>query len=166
MARPYVGEIRLFACVTPPAGWLPCDGTVLPIGIYQLLYAQIGNEFGGVVGSTFALPDLRGRVPLHYDDKSYLFAGKGGEAQHRLTPPELGTHQHLLMASISTGSQVIPNGNLLAQSPAATPFYQPSDANRSAMDANQIGNTGGGGAHENMAPFVTLQFCIANDNVT
>ncbi|HET7064094.1 MAG TPA: tail fiber protein [Rudaea sp.] len=164
MAKPYVGEIRLFASVTPPAGWLPCDGTLLSVGSYPLLAKAIGYAFGGF-GPNFNLPDLQGRVPLHYAG-GYPFASKGGYAQVQLAVPALPTHTHSLRASNQQGTSVVPTGNVLAAAPAASPFYQPADANAAAMDSRQIGSTGGNGGHENMAPYVALQFCIAADNVT
>jgi len=162
MATPYLGEIRLFAGATPPPGWLPCDGTLLPIPGYDMLFRLIGSDYGGDGRNTFAVPDLRGRVPLcySYDKGGHSLAATGGEAQHTLKPNELGAHTHPLWATTAAGTSAIPTGCLLAASQVA-PFYQPMDGNRAAMDAGQILPAGGGGAHDNMAPFVTLQFCIS-----
>jgi microcystin-dependent protein len=164
MVKPYIGEIRLFACTTIPAGWLPCDGRSMQAGPNPLLFQAIKYAFGGF-GANFNLPDLSGRVPLHYNN-AYAFASKGGEAQHTLAVTELPPHSHFLLASSQPGTTVIPNGQMLARAPDATPFYHgAAQANVVAMDANQVGPTGGGGAHENMAPYLPLQFCIATDFV-
>src|SRR5215472_16589945 len=163
MAKPYVGEIRLFAGSTPPAGWMPCDGTSLGTGAYPLLWNAIGYTFGGF-GANFNLPDLQGRVPLHYT-AGYAFASTGGAAQVQLSAGQLTTHGHTLRASDQAGKTVVPTGSVLAVPPAATPFYQPGNAN-AAMDSRQIGGGGGNAAHENMSPYLAVQFCIATDNVT
>src|SRR5262249_34973706 len=129
------------------------------------LYQVIKTTFGGT-GGTFNLPDMRGRVPLHYGP-GRPFAKPGGVAQVTLDVSTLPQHSHLLWASSQPGNTVIPNGQQLAQAAAATPFYQqPDQANIVAMDSNEIGATGGVAAHENMAPYLPLQFCIATDNVT
>src|SRR5215469_17277900 len=108
MAKPYVGEIRLFASSAIPAGWLPCDGTSLGSGAYPLLWKAIGYAFGGF-GANFNLPDLQGRVPLHFT-AAYAFASKGGSAQVQLSVSQLPTHRHSLRASNQAGKTVVPTG--------------------------------------------------------
>jgi len=159
MADPYVGEIRIFANQAVPAGWLECNGATLQVADNKALFSLIGNFYGGDGVNTFALPDMRGRVPMQCNP-TYPFASTGGETTHTLVTAEMPTHSHALQASTASGTQATPAGNVLAVS-ITPPLYQPPDANRVQMDANQVGSAGGGAAHQNMQPYVALLFCIS-----
>src|SRR6267143_3034579 len=123
MAQPYVGEIRMFAGNFAPAGWMFCEGQLLPISENETLFNLIGTTYGGDGQSTFALPDLRGRVPIHMGTKAgttYQLAEKAGEESVTLTVQQIPAHSHaLLVSNNAVGLQTNPTGNVLAQSPQA-----------------------------------------------
>src|SRR5690242_1589019 len=112
VAQPYVGEIRMFAGNFAPAGWMFCEGQLLPISEYETLFQLIGTTYGGDGQSTFALPDLRGRIPLHQGN-SFILAETGGAEQITLTVSQIPAHSHPLLGSTGNGSQATPNSNVL-----------------------------------------------------
>src|SRR5512146_3581585 len=111
MAQPYVGEIRMFAGNFAPAGWMFCEGQMLPISEYETLFNLIGTTYGGDGQSTFALPDLRGRIPIHQGN-GFILAQNGGAEQVTLTVSQIAAHSHALLASGATGDQTSPGGNV------------------------------------------------------
>src|SRR5687767_12923588 len=113
MAEPFLSEIRLFSFVFAPKGWALCNGQLLPINQNQALFALLGTTFGGNGQTNFALPDLRGRVPIHVG-AGHLLGERGGEEAHTLSLAEVSAHTHLINASSSTGNNVDPAGRLLA----------------------------------------------------
>src|ERR1044072_1183979 len=115
MAQPYVGEIRMFAGNFAPAGWMFCEGQLLPISEYETLFNLIGTTYGGDGQSTFALPDLRGRGPIHFGTGFTLAETRGGETV-TLTVSQIPAHSHALLAQTAAGTQPNPGGNLLANS--------------------------------------------------
>src|ERR1700730_13467712 len=117
MAQPYVGEIRMFAGNFAPAGWMFCEGQLLPISEYQTLFNLIGTTYGGDGQSTFALPDLRGRIPLHFGN-GFTLAETGGVETVTLTVAQIPAHTHALLATSTFGSQASPANNVLAQTQA------------------------------------------------
>src|SRR5207253_1784577 len=117
MAQPYVGEIRMFAGNFAPAGWMFCEGQLLPISENQTLFNLIGTTYGGDGQSTFALPDLRGRVPIHFGN-GFTLAETGGAETITLTVQQIPAHNHALLASTAAGSANSPLGNVLAASPS------------------------------------------------
>jgi microcystin-dependent protein len=157
MAEPFLSEIRIMSFVFAPKGWALCNGQLLPINQNQALFSLLGTTFGGDGRVNFALPDLRGNVPIHVGS-GHTLGEKGGEQAHTLSVAELPTHTHVLNGTNTDGSQAIPIGNLLARS--ATQLYAPA-TNLQAMNAGSVGNTGGSQAHLNMQPFLILSFCIA-----
>src|SRR4051812_30135437 len=114
MAQPYVGEVRMFAGNFAPAGWMFCEGQLLPISEYETLFNLIGTTYGGDGQSTFALPDLRGRLPIHQGN-GFTLAETGGVEEVTLTVSQIPSHTHSLLASQNTGTGTNPAGNVLDQ---------------------------------------------------
>lgn len=159
MAEPFLSEIRIMSFPFAPRGWALCNGQFLPINQNQALFALLGTTFGGNGQTTFALPNLQGRTPIHSDNSQYPLGQSSGEAAHTLVNTEMPAHTHQLSATSTAGTALIPAGNLLAQS--ANQLYHAPDSNQTAMNPAAIGRTGGSQAHTNMMPFLTLSFCIA-----
>ena len=158
MSEPFLSEIRLMSFVFAPKGWALCNGQLLPINQNQGLFSLLGTTFGGDGRVNFALPDLRGRVPIHVGS-GHTLGERGGEQAHTVSVAELPTHTHVLNATSNDGNAVLPSGNLLARS--VTQIYNAQQTNLVTMAAGTITNTGGSQAHLNMQPFLTLSFCIA-----
>src|SRR5690606_5617302 len=121
MAQPYVGEIRMFAGNFAPAGWMMCEGQLLPISENETLFQLIGTTYGGDGQSTFALPDLRGRLPIHQGN-SFILAETGGAEEITLTVSQIPAHSHPLLAAAVTGDQVSPANLVPANSFNVTPY--------------------------------------------
>jgi microcystin-dependent protein len=157
MAQPYVGEIRMFAGNFAPAGWMSCEGQIIPISEYETLFSLIGTTYGGNGQDTFALPDLRGRLPIHQGN-GFVIAETGGLEQVTLTIPQIPAHSHPLLASadIPTGSS--PDNALTGQ--AAAKFYRAGTA-AAAMNASSITPVGGSQPHNNMQPYLCVSFIIS-----
>lgn len=158
MAEPFLSEIRIMSFGYAPRGWAMCNGQLLPINQNQALFSLLGTTFGGDGRVNFALPDLRGRTPIHVGS-GHTLGERGGEPAHTLSIAELPTHTHVLNASSSDGTQVVPGGAYLAKAAPANPYIAPQ--NLAAMNAASVSNTGGSQAHLNMQPFLTLTFSIA-----
>src|SRR5690606_37480800 len=122
MAQPYVGEIRMFAGNFQPAGWMFCEGQLLPISENETLFQLIGTTYGGDGQSTFALPDLRGRIPLHQGN-SFILAETGGVEEVTLTTNQIPAHSHAALASMSVATDTNPSNTVLAQT-TTFDFYQ------------------------------------------
>lgn len=158
MAEPFLGEIRLMSFVFAPKGWALCNGQLLPINQNQALFSLLGTTFGGDGRVNFALPDLRGRTPIH-EGSGHSLGERGGEQAHTLAVSEMPAHTHVLNAASNTGTALVPITNLLAT--ANLPAYHAPDNNLVPMNAASVANAGGSQAHLNMQPFLTLNFCIA-----
>jgi microcystin-dependent protein len=158
MAEPFLSEIRIMSFGFAPKGWALCNGQLLPINQNQGLFSLLGTTFGGDGRVNFALPDLRGRVPIHVGS-GHTLGERGGEQAHTLSISEIPTHTHVLQASSSAGDQALPGGNFLGRSAPANSYH--SAANLGAMSAATVTNVGGSQAHLNMQPFLGLTFCIA-----
>jgi microcystin-dependent protein len=158
MAEPFLSEIRMMSFVFAPRGWALCDGQLLPIQQNQALFSLLGTTYGGDGRVNFALPDLRGRTPIHMGS-GHTLGERGGEQAHTLSISEIPTHSHTLSGTSSAGTQIIPGGNLLATS--NVPLYHAADSNLTAMAVGTVANVGGSQAHLNLQPFLTLNFCIA-----
>jgi microcystin-dependent protein len=157
MSTPYMSEIKIMSFNFPPKGWAQCNGQFLPIAQNQALFSLLGTTYGGNGQTTFALPDMRGNVPMHMGN-GFTEGQRGGEASHTLTQAEMPQHVHTAQASsASAGNVVAPTGALLGSPLNLT--YAPT-ANV-AMQAATIGNAGGSQPHENMQPYLALNFCIA-----
>jgi microcystin-dependent protein len=158
MAQPYVGEIRMFAGNFAPAGWNFCDGTSLPISEFETLFNLIGTTYGGDGQSTFAVPDLRGRLPIHMGG-SFTLAQNGGVENVTLTVQQIPAHNHIAVASANIATQQSPSGNVLAQSTLAQMYIQ--DIADQVLSANSITNTGGSQPHDNFQPYLCVSFIIS-----
>jgi microcystin-dependent protein len=161
MSTPYVGEIRLFAGNFAPAGWQLCDGQLLPISENETLFNLIGTTYGGDGQQTFALPDLRGRVPLHqgtHAGLTYQMGQAAGTETVTLLPQQLPVHTHGLMASSAAASGSTPAGALLAATSVAS--YDIGTAS-TAMAGTAIAPAGGAQPHENMAPTLAVNYIIS-----
>lgn len=164
MAQPYVGEIRLFGGNFAPAGWMSCSGQLLPISENETLFQLIGTTYGGDGQTTFALPDLRGRVPIHQGTgpglSNRVLAESGGSETVTLTPPQYPAHGHGLLASnLAASGAAGPTGVWAA---TATPLYGDTVAPTVDMAANAVTDSDGGSQpHENMAPYLAMTYIIS-----
>lgn len=157
MAEPFLSEIRLMSFVFAPKGWALCNGQLLPINQNQALFSLLGTTYGGNGQTNFALPDLRGRVPIHVGGGHTLGESSGQQA-HTVSISELPTHTHFVNFSTQQANTDAPTGNFPAQT--VSPLYGPPQS-LVAMNAAAVTNVGGSQAHLNMQPFLTLSFCIA-----
>lgn len=158
MAEPFLSEIRLFSFVYAPRGWAQCNGQLLPINQNQALFSLLGTTYGGNGQVNFALPDLRGRVPIHVGG-GHTLGERGGAAAHTVSVAELPQHSHALSAApVAAGTNTPGNAVALAQTPQQA-FKDPEQT--VAMGAGSIANAGGSQAHLNVQPFLGLNFCIA-----
>lgn len=157
MAEPFLSEIRLMSFSFAPRGWALCNGQLLPINQNQALFSLLGTTFGGDGRVNFALPDLRGRTPIHVGG-SHTLGERGGEQSHTLTIGEIPTHVHQANGSGNTGGVQDAAGNVLGVVPGRI-YTDP--AALVALTPASIANTGGSQAHLNMQPFLTLNFSIA-----
>jgi microcystin-dependent protein len=159
MAEPFLSEIRLMSFNFAPKGWAFCNGQFLPINQNQALFSLLGTMFGGNGQTTFALPDFRGRVPIHVG-AGHTLAERAGEEAHTLSISELPTHAHVHNATSAVQtSQFGTNQHMLAQSQGSQAYT--AAGSLVAMDAGSLSNVGGSQAHLNMQPFLTVSFCIA-----
>jgi microcystin-dependent protein len=157
MAEPFLSEIRIMSFVFAPKGWALCNGQLLPINQNQALFSLLGTTFGGNGQTNFALPDLRGQVPIHVGG-GHTLGEKGGEQAHTLSIAEMPTHTHVLNASSAQGTLSDPTNATISKS---TQNAYGAANNLAAMNAGVVTATGGSQAHLNMQPFLTLSFCIA-----
>jgi microcystin-dependent protein len=155
MAEPFLSEIRIVSFVFAPKGWALCNGQLLPINQNQGLFSLLGTTFGGDGRVNFALPDFRGRMPIHVG-QSHTLGERGGEEAHTLSINELPTHTHVPLATSATGRATGPAGNVFAASRGS---YAASATTSARADA--ITSVGGSQAHLNLPPFLTLNFVIA-----
>jgi microcystin-dependent protein len=158
MAQPFVGEIRMFAGNFEPAGWAFCDGRLLPISEYEVPFTLIGTTYGGDGESTFALPDLRGRLPIH-NGNGFVLAETGGVESVTLTVNQIASHTHPLIATTSVANQSSPSNNLMAQSTAADLYIE--DTATAALAASAITPIGGSQPHTNFQPYECVDFIIS-----
>jgi microcystin-dependent protein len=158
MAQPYVGEIRMFGGNFAPAGWMFCDGQLLPISENETLFQLIGTTYGGDGQSTFALPDLRGRLPLHMGN-GFVLAETGGVEEVTLTVNQMPAHGHPMLVSSDQTTTPNPGGNVIGTPQTATPFFAaPANAPLSGQSITQVG---GSQPHSNMQPYLCVSFIIS-----
>jgi microcystin-dependent protein len=158
MAQPYVGEIRMFGGNFAPAGWMFCEGQLLPISEFETLFNLIGTTYGGDGQSTFALPDMRGRLPIHMGN-GFTLAATGGAETVILTVNQIPTHSHSFLASGDTANSPNPATSVVARSSQEKIFL---NANATVAMSNQfLGNVGGSQPHTNFQPYLCVDFIIS-----
>jgi microcystin-dependent protein len=158
MAQPYVGEIRMFAGNFAPAGWMFCEGQLLPISENETLFQLIGTTYGGDGQSTFGLPDLRGRLPLHQGN-GFTLAEAAGVEEVTLTLQQITSHGHPFIASTASGSTPNPGDSIPATS-SSVKIYREATGNK-AMNAVAITPVGGSQPHTNFQPYLCVDFIIS-----
>jgi microcystin-dependent protein len=158
MAQPYVGEIRMFAGNFAPAGWMFCEGQLLPISENETLFNLIGTTYGGDGQSTFALPDLRGRVPIHMGN-SFILAQTGGAEEITLTVQQIPAHTHSFFASTAGATATSPSGQVIAQSGQRAVYTE--DTTTTNLAASAISPVGGSQPHTNFQPYLCVDFIIS-----
>ncbi len=158
MAQPYVGEIRMFAGNFAPAGWMFCEGQLLPISENETLFQLIGTTYGGDGESTFALPDLRGRAPLHQGN-GFILAETGGAEEITLTINQIPGHTHPMVATSNLASEFAPGNQVFAQ-PQTVDAYVTSPP-FVPLSPQSIGPVGGSQPHTNFQPYLCVDFIIS-----
>jgi microcystin-dependent protein len=161
MAQPYVGEIRMFAGNFAPAGWMFCEGQLLPISEYETLFNLIGTTYGGDGQSTFALPDLRGRIPIHFGN-GFTLAETGGAETITLTVSQIPAHSHAFLGTQNPTGQAAPSPSVLPgvlSLATVTPYG--TDAPTTSLNASSITSTGGSQPHNNFQPYLCVDFIIS-----
>ncbi len=166
MTTPYVGEIRLFGGTFAPNGWMFCDGALLPISEYDTLFTLIGTTYGGDGQETFALPDLRGRVPMHQGQgpglSQRVLGERSGTETVTLVPSQLPIHTHVATANSGAGSSAAPGNNVWAgNSNTAALQFTASTASPANMNSASVSPVGGSQPHENRMPFVAVNYIIS-----
>jgi microcystin-dependent protein len=158
MAQPYVGEIRMFAGNFAPAGWMFCEGQLLPISENETLFQLIGTTYGGDGQSTFALPDLRGRIPIHQGN-GFILAETGGAEEITLTAQQIAAHSHPMIATASLASEFAPGNQVFAQTQTIDAYVTPPPA--LALAPASISPVGGSQPHTNFQPYLCVNFIIS-----
>jgi microcystin-dependent protein len=156
MSQPFLGEIKVISWNFPPRGWAFCNGTLLPINQNQALFSILGTIYGGDGRQTFALPNLQGRAPVHVGD-GIVLGERGGETSHTLNISEIPAHTHAPVGSGGLANRTSAVGNLWGAN-ASDPY---SDAVSGVMNPAAILGTGGNQPHENISPYLVLNFIIA-----
>lgn len=163
MSEPFLAEIRLLSFAFPPKGWAPCNGQLLPINQNQALFSLLGTTYGGDGRTTFALPDLRDRVPVHVGGGVTL-GERLGESAHVLTPAEMPQHTHLVVGTTAPATTGNVGPGVVPATSVGAPAYGPPSS-PAPMDAAAVASAGGGQAHPNEQPSLTVSFCIALQGV-
>lgn len=158
MSQPFVGEIRMFAGNFPPAGWMFCEGQLLSISENETLFNLIGTTYGGDGQSTFALPDLRGRLPIHQGN-GFSLAETGGAEVVTLTISQIPNHSHSMLASTNTSQDSSPSGKVAGQSGSALLYVQ--DTTDTDMSPQAVTSVGGNQPHSNFQPYLCVDFIIS-----
>ncbi|GMU65133.1 MAG: hypothetical protein AMXMBFR36_14070 [Acidobacteriota bacterium] len=159
MAEPFLSEIRMMSFAFAPKGWALCNGQLLPINQNQGLFSLLGTTFGGDGRVNFALPDLRGRAPIHVGG-SHTLGERGGEQAHTLSIAEIPQHTHVGQATSATGSTALPGPTVVLATSGNFEAYRPASA-LTSLEPATVANVGGSQAHLNLQPFLTISFCIA-----
>ena len=167
MAEPYIGEIRMVGFTFAPEGWANADGQMLAPSEYSALYSLYGTTYGGDGRSTFGLPDLRGRVPIHCGQgpglPSYQMGWAGGYPTVVLSEPQMPAHDHTatVNAKAADADQAAPTDHYWAQLSRGAAAYAADHDTTMATDSVQVGPSGGSQPHQNMQPYLTIRFCVA-----
>lgn len=158
MSEPFLGEIKIISWNYAPKGWAFCNGQFLPINQNQALFSLLGTMYGGNGQTTFALPDFRGRAPIHVG-AGFTQGQAGGQPSHTVTMSEMPQHFHIAQAYSQNGDNVAPTGNLLG---TVNNLYAAfGGAGQTTLAPGGVGNTGGSQPHQNMQPYLVLNFIIA-----
>jgi microcystin-dependent protein len=170
MSSPFVAEIRIFACNFAPTGWAQCNGQLLPISQNTALFSLLGTFYGGDGKSTFALPNLQGAVPIQSGQgaglSGYSVGESGGSETVTLLQSEIPAHNHFLMASNQPGEDNAPGPDeALARSVSGSLYQSVVNSNLVALSTNALAITGSSFPHNNMQPYLTLNYCIALQGV-
>ena len=160
MAEPFLAEIRLFSFNFAPKGWIQCNGQLLPINENQALFSLLGTTYGGDGRTTFGLPNLQGRIPIHMGS-GHVLGEIAGEQSHTLLASEVPLHTHIWSSTSTAANSPDPTNNLLGGVQA----YNSSSSGLVAMSSGQLSTFGGSQPHENRQPFLTLNFCIAAQGI-
>jgi microcystin-dependent protein len=160
MAQPYVGEIRMFAGNFAPAGWMFCEGQLLPISENETLFQLIGTTYGGDGQSTFALPDLRGRLPMHQGN-GFILAETGGAEEITLTVSQIPLHTHPAVGTNNVGNSTSPNNKVFASGSVVSTQPYGSDAPLSPLAPTSVSSVGGSQPHTNFQPYLCVDFIIS-----
>ena len=166
MSEPFLAEVRIMGFNFAPRGWAFCDGQIMPINQNQSLYSLLGTTYGGDGKTSFALPDLRGRVPMHVGASNGTFHPEGqksGEETHTLSGAEMPQHDHVLQVTDNTATYPNVAGHVPATLPASVDFgfSTSADPTPQRFMSASVSNVGGGQAHDNMQPYLAVNFCIA-----
>ena len=158
MSSPFIGEIRMFGGNFAPAGWAFCNGALLPISENDALFNLIGTTYGGDGQSTFALPNLQSRVPVHVGP-GFVQAQAAGVESVTVTINQIPVHTHVAQANSSAGTQTSPSGGVWADSSLGQ--FDNTNPPDSTMAAGALGTTGGSQPHDNMVPFLAINFILS-----
>ena len=162
MGDPFMGEVKMVSFDFAPQGWAMCNGGLMPINQNQALYSLLGTTYGGNGQTNFALPNLQGRVPMHFQNNGFNRGEVGGEQAHTITTSEMPTHTHVVQGTQNAATTVAATGNVFAN---ATVNAYNDPASFASLAPNTITNVGGSQAHNNMAPYTVLTFVIALQGV-
>jgi microcystin-dependent protein len=160
MSTPFLGEVKIVSFNFAPKGWALCNGQFLPINQNQALFSLLGTMYGGNGQTTFALPNLQGRTPIHIG-QSFIEGQAGGEQAHTLNMSEMVAHTHIPVGTSTAAAVGQPSGNFWASGGQQVYFNPPPATPVTAMAATAISNVGGSQAHQNMSPYLVLNFVIA-----
>lgn len=171
MSTPYIGEIRLFGFSRVPTGWMSCDGSLQSISQYEALFALLGTTYGGDGQNTFALPDLRGQVPLHNGTgpglTTRVIGESGGSENVTLLPSQLPAHSHSFSATSLSATATAPGSTVELGAIAGDTMYVTdlTGTTAVAMSPSSISVAGGTQPHDNLMPTLTVQYCIASEGI-
>jgi microcystin-dependent protein len=171
MSQPFIGEIRMLGFGFTPVGWQACDGSLLAISQNDALYALIGTTYGGDGQTTFGVPDLRGRLPIHQGQgpglSNYIIGQVGGSETVTVLPTQMPAHTHTAVATTNLGTSLTPGAALLPGAVSGDTFYitDLTGATTIAMSAQSTTQNSGSQAHENTMPTLTVQYCIAVNGI-
>jgi microcystin-dependent protein len=165
MATPFVAEIRIFGFNFPPVGWAACDGQLLPISQNTAVFSLLGTNYGGNGTSTFGLPNLQGNVPMHWGQgpglSPHAIGESAGSETVTLSNSEMPSHNHVVRAQVTPANLSTPSSSATLARSSGGFAYQSSASGLQSMDLNTLAPSGGNLPHNNLMPYLTLNFCIA-----